>query len=159
MERILKIGDPLLKQKTKKVEIIDKKIKELVKEMKRIMIEAGGVGLAANQIGENVSIFVAQWKNKFYTLINPEIVKNSNKILLLEEACLSVPNKLGLVPRYQWVTVKGLNLNGKVKKIKAIGTLGQIFQHEIDHLNGILYIDKAEKVIEIEKIQKHENKS
>lgn len=149
MLEILTIGHPLLKQKTKKVEVIDQKIKELVKEMKKTMIASRGVGLAANQIGQNLAIFVSQWRGKFYVFINPEIVKTSKKILILEEACLSIPKKLGLVPRYEWVIVKGQNLNGKMKKIKAIGILAQIFQHEVDHLNGILYIDRAEKVFEL----------
>lgn len=146
---ILKIGSETLKKKTKKVEKITPEIKEIIKEMKKTMMQAGGVGLAANQVGLNLSIFIANWKGKFYTFINPEIVKKSKNIILLEEACLSVPDKLGIVPRHTWVVVKGRNQNWKEKTVKAKGILSQIFQHEIDHLNGILYIEKAQQIFEI----------
>jgi peptide deformylase len=137
----------ILREKTEKVEKIDKEIKELVKEMKKIMIQNKGVGLAANQIGKNLSIFVAYDDKKFYAFINPEIVKFFGKEKIMEEGCLSVPNVWGQIKRYEGVVVSYQDLFGKKKKLKAKGLLAQIIQHEIDHLNGVLFIDKAIEVI------------
>jgi peptide deformylase len=147
---IVIFGDKILNSNTKEIKEINKEIKEIAKELKKEMIKNRGVGLAANQLGYDISMFVAQHKGKFYTIINPKIIKTSKEKIILEEACLSIPNKFGLVERYKWVVVSGKMLNGKEKKIKASGILSQIFQHEIDHLNGILYIQKAKKIFEIE---------
>jgi len=146
---IVNLNNKILRTKTKEVKEINKEIKEIAKELKKEMVRNNGVGLAANQIGYGLSIFVAQDRGKFYTFINPKIVKTSKEKIILEEACLSIPNKFGLVERYKWVIVSGKMLNGKEKKIKATGILAQIFQHEIDHLNGILYVEKAKKIFEI----------
>lgn len=119
-------------------------IRELVKTMRQIMQTASGIGLAANQIGLKTSMFVAKPPDgKFYTIFNPTIVKTEGKKILMEEGCLSVIGIYGVVPRYEKVTITGQDQNGKPIKIKAWGVLAHIFQHETDHLNGILYIDKA----------------
>ena len=133
----------ILREKTQKVEKIDKEIKELIKEMKRIMIQNKGVGLAANQIGKNLSLFIAYDNKKFYTFINPEIVKFFGEEKIMEEGCLSVPRAWGQIKRYEGVVISYQDLFGKKKKLKTKGLLAQIIQHEIDHLNGILFIDKA----------------
>ncbi len=132
-----------LKEKTQPVQKIDKEIKKLIAEMKKIMIQNNGVGLAANQIGKNLSIFVAYDGKKFYEFINPQIVKFIGKEEIVEEGCLSLPNIWGEIKRYPELIVKYQNLWGKTRKLKAKGLLAQIIQHEIDHLNGILFIDKA----------------
>jgi peptide deformylase len=137
----------ILREKAEKVEKIDKEVKELVKEMKKIMIQHNGVGLAANQIGKNLSIFVAYDNKKFYTFINPQIVKFFGKEKIMEEGCLSIPNVWGQIKRYEGVVVSYQDLFGKNKKLRAKGLLAQIIQHEIDHLNGVLFIDKAIEVI------------
>jgi peptide deformylase len=147
--KIILYPNKILREKTEKVEKIDKEIKNLVKEMKKIMIQHNGVGLAANQIGKNLSIFVAYDNKKFYTFINPEIVKFFGKEKIMEEGCLSLPNVWGQIKRYEGVVVSYQDLFGKKKKLKAKGLLAQIIQHEIDHLNGVLFIDKA---ITLEKI-------
>jgi peptide deformylase len=139
----------ILRERAEKVEKIDKEIKNLVKEMKKIMIQRNGVGLAANQIGKNLSIFVAYDNKKFYTFINPEIVKFFGKEKIMEEGCLSVPNVWGRIKRYEGVVVSYQDLFGKRKKLKAKGLLAQIIQHEIDHLNGVLFIDKAIEVMDL----------
>ena len=133
----------ILREKTQKVEKIDKEIKKLIKEMKKIMIQNKGVGLAANQIGKNLSLFIAYDNKKFYTFINPEIVKFFGKEKVMEEGCLSIPGLWGQIKRHEGVVVSYQDLFGKKKKLKAKGFLAQIIQHEIDHLNGILFIDKA----------------
>jgi peptide deformylase len=139
----------ILREKAEKVEKIDKEIKNLVKEMKKIMIQLNGVGLAANQIGKNLSIFVAYDNKKFYTFINPEIVKFFGREKIMEEGCLSVPNVWGRIRRYEGVVISYQDLFGKRKKLRAKGLLAQIIQHEIDHLNGVLFIDKAIEVIDL----------
>jgi peptide deformylase len=131
-------------------DIGDPKIADLIKKMKKTLLSQQGAGLAANQIGKNKSIFVGQFKGKTFILINPEIVKSSKKTVLMEERCLSVPGIVGLVNRPQQITVKGLNELGKTVKLKAKDILARICQHEIDHLNGILFIDKADKLYRVQ---------
>lgn len=121
----------------------------LVEKMKKILITTGGLGLSANQIGLNKKFFIAQYKNKFYLLINPEIIKFSKKTEISEEGCLSIPGIVGFIKRAKKIVVKALDEKGKEIKIKAKDLLARIFQHEIDHLNGILIIDKAEKLYRI----------
>ncbi len=118
------------------------------------MKEANGVGLAANQIGLTMRVFVAQVPDpsgslKFYSLFNPRIEKTGGEKLLLEEGCLSVPGVYGKVERYERVTLSGFDKNGRSVKIKAWGLLAHVFQHEVDHLNGVLFIDKAKELYEV----------
>ncbi len=122
-------------------------IRELIKTMREIMRDAHGVGLAANQIGIDANMFVAQCEGKFYAIFNPKITKTSKETALLEEGCLSVPGYHGIMKRYERVTLDGQDQNGKKIKIKAWGLLAQIFQHETDHLSGKLYIDKAQSIM------------
>ncbi len=114
---------------------------ELIKKMRAIMESKNGVGLAANQIGQDFSLFVAKADNKFYAIFNPEIIKTSESKSSMEEGCLSVLNHFGRVSRPDSIVIKGADKNGKTIKIKAWGLLAFIFQHEIDHLNGRLFID------------------
>ena len=130
-----------------------KELAELIKNMRKMMYEANGIGLSANQIGLNMRFFVAQIfdkslkrEMKFYAVFNPEIIKFSDKKVLMEEGCLSVPGLLGFVERPEKVTLVGFDKNGKKIKIKAWGLLARVFQHEIDHLNGFLYTDRAKKI-------------
>lgn len=125
-----------------------KEIQGLIAEMKKIMNAANGVGLSANQIGLDMQIFVAELpqendKPKFYAIFNPTLSKPSDKKVSTEEGCLSVPRTWGNVSRPEKITLAGFDKNQKPVKIKAIGFLARIFQHEVDHLNGILFIDKA----------------
>lgn len=122
----------------------------LIKRMEEMMSINHGVGLAANQIGENKKILVVNFEGKYFVLINPEIIKKSKKIISMEEACLSVPEIVGLVKRNQKIVIKGYEQSGKTVKLKAKDVLARIFQHEIDHLNGILFVDKADKLYRIQ---------
>ena len=131
-------------------------VSELIKTMRAVMREANGVGLAANQIGLNVRVFVAQVENKFYSVFNPELEKISDEMVEADEGCLSVPEKFGLTPRADKVVLKGYDKNGKAIKIKAWGLLARVFQHEVDHLDGKLFVDKAREVHEY---KTEENKS
>ncbi|HDH03922.1 MAG TPA: peptide deformylase [Candidatus Campbellbacteria bacterium] len=139
-----------------------KKIEKLVKAMRKTMAEAKGVGLSANQVGLSVRMFTMeipdklkkqdkngkmlsqkQISGKFYAIFNPEIIKSSKKKIVVEEGCLSIPGIYGLVERPEKITLAGQDRNGKKIKIQAAGLLARVFQHETDHLNGVLFIDKA----------------
>jgi peptide deformylase len=133
-----------------------KEIRDLVRLMRETMKKAQGVGLSANQIGLPYKMFVAQvpdaqGKPKFYAIFNPKIEKTSSEKEPLEEGCLSVPETYGLVERSLRVTLVGLDQQGKKIKIKAWGLLARVFQHEVDHLNGALFIDKAKGVQRVAK--------
>jgi len=128
-----------------------KEIRELIARMKRIMHEANGIGLSANQIGLDFKVFVAEVPDaqgglKFYAVFNPEIEKVSEEKIVIEEGCLSIPGSFGEVNRAERVAIRGYDKNGKVLKIKAWGLLARVFQHEIDHLNGHLFIDRTKIV-------------
>lgn len=129
-------------------------ITKLINTMKKIMRQAGGIGLAANQIGLPYRVFVAELPQKergnFYVVFNPKIEKLEGEKINLEEGCLSVPNIYGFVPRYKKIIITGFNRYGKPIKIKAMGVLAHIFQHEIDHLDGKLFIEKAKKIFKPE---------
>lgn len=158
MNKVLIIDDKknekILRQKTVKFDFDKysrKDIQALVKSMREIMKLANGVGLSANQIGMPLRLFVAQvpdaqGKPKFYAIFNPEIVKFSKEMEILEEGCLSVPETYGPVERHYRLTLVGQDANGGKIKIKAWDLLARVFQHEVDHLNGELFIDKAKHI-------------
>lgn len=142
-----------------------KEINELIKRMRERMIEADGIGLAANQIGLDAQVFVAQIRQtkrrgrdsiasenqKFYAIFNPKIIKSSEKKTVFDEGCLSVPGGyFGDVERPEKITLTGFDKNGKKIKIKAWGLLARVLQHEVDHLNGVLFIDKCKKLRKVE---------
>lgn len=154
-----KQDERVLRKKTRDFDLRGdrKAISRLIQEMRQAMRKANGVGLSANQIGLDAKVFVAQVPDtrgslKFYAFFNPKIEKTGGEKLLLEEGCLSVPGKYGSVERFERITVSGYDKNGKSLKIKAWGLLAHVFQHEIDHLNGILFIDKAKELHEVSPI-------
>jgi len=126
-----------------------KEIAGIIGKMRETMSKAEGLGLSANQIGLDARVFVAQIPeedgetSKFYAIFNPEIVKFSKKKIVMEEGCLSIPGVYGEVERPEKIALAGQDENGKKIKIQAGGLAARVFQHEIDHLNGILFIDKA----------------
>lgn len=136
----------MLRGRAAPIKKIDAGTRELAKKMRRIMREAAGVGLAAPQIGVPLAIFVAEVNKKFYALVNPEIIKTSQEKDAMEEGCLSLPGFYGPVERPAKITITALDLKGKRVKIKAWGLLARVFQHEIDHLNGTLFVDKAKNI-------------
>jgi len=139
---IRKEGDEILKKKSKKVEVIDDKIKELINDMIETVHKYDGVGLAAVQVGILKQVIVIETEDDpLYVLINPEIISSSGK-QLVDEGCLSFPNKFGKIERPEKVKVRALNEDGKKIEIKATGLLAQAICHEIDHLNGEVFIDK-----------------
>ncbi|MBI2278513.1 MAG: peptide deformylase [Candidatus Brennerbacteria bacterium] len=128
-----------------------KALRALAKEMRVIMKEANGVGLSANQIGIEKRFFVAQvpdaeGRPKFYAIANPELLKKGIETAVMEEGCLSIPERYGLVERADRVTLAGYDLRGKKVKINAWGFLARVFQHEVDHLDGKVFTDHAKHV-------------
>ena len=136
------LPDPILRRKTKRVGTIDRSIKKLVADMRETLhADPGRVGLAANQVGVSLRITVIGIPEEAdVILINPEVVRRKGE-RQVSEGCLSVPGYIGQLQRAESVTVKGLDLEGKPIRIKAEGLLAQALEHEIDHLNGKLYID------------------
>lgn len=153
---IVTFPEPSLRLKSKQVTKFDTDLQTLIDNMFETMRAAPGVGLAAPQIGESLRLVVVEYtededenaKPKKYVLVNPEIVKRSEEMITDIEGCLSLPGLAGRVERHEAVTVKAKNRFGKPLKIEAEGWLARIFQHEIDHLDGVLYIDRAEEVFE-----------
>jgi len=138
---ILVVGHPVLRQKAKRISSIDKPIHRLIDDMIETMRAAPGVGLAAPQIGIPLRLAVIEVDEKVTVIINPEIIKRSGEAKL-DEGCLSVPGFWGQVMRSEKVSVKALDRNGKEQRIRdAEGLFAQALQHEIDHLDGSLYID------------------
>lgn len=147
---IIKAGNPELKETAKPVKTITKRIKKLLDDMAETMYAAEGVGLAAPQINESLQLVVLDDGNGLIELINPEILEHSEEIVDGVEGCLSVPGYYGHVERYEWVKVKALNRRNKVVYYEPKGFLARIFQHEIDHLHGVLFIEKAEDLRKVE---------
>jgi len=151
---IITVPDPILRKKARKVTEFGAEFQELVQNMIETMRQAPGVGLAAPQVAVSERLIVVEYGEsenedtppKLYVLANPEIVSASEEMIKGVEGCLSVPDLIGEVDRHYAITVKGLNRYGKLVRIKAESWLARIFQHEIDHLDGIVYTDRTDKV-------------
>ena len=158
LRTIVTLPDPVLRRKARAVATFDKNIQTLIDDMVETMRDAPGVGLAAPQIGLSERLIVVEYypkeedeeneeaPKKVWAVLNPEIVKASEEAVMGVEGCLSIPGLVGEVERHTEVLVRGLNRHGKPMKIKAKGWLARIFQHEIDHLNGVLFPDLAVRV-------------
>ncbi|HEY55879.1 MAG TPA: peptide deformylase [Dehalococcoidia bacterium] len=137
-------GDLVLRQKAKRVPTVDGSIRRLIDDMVATMQQQGGVGLAAPQIGVSLRVVVIQLPDEEpFALVNPEIVKRSGEREVVE-GCLSVPGYAGDIRRSVSVTVKGWDRWGKPVRIKATGLQAQALEHELDHLNGVLFVDHVE---------------
>ena len=160
LRKIVTLPEPVLRRKARTITTFDKNLRTLIDDMIETMRQAPGVGLAAPQVNISERLIVVEYAEeqeeeaegqpekpkKLFVLINPEIVKSSAETLMGVEGCLSIPNLVGEVERHAVIQVKGLNRHGKPAKVKAEGWLARIFQHEIDHLNGILFPDRATRV-------------
>jgi len=136
--------NPVLRRKAKRVSTIDGSIQRLINDMIETMHQINGVGLAAPQVGVPLRVVVLQMpEEEPIALINPQMVKRSGE-REVTEGCLSIPGYAGELKRSLSVTVKGLDRKGKEVRIKATGLLAQALEHELDHLNGVLYIDHLE---------------
>jgi peptide deformylase len=158
--RVIRVlPDPILRQKAKKVSRIDESVKQLIDDMIETMRSASGVGLAATQIGVPLKIAVIEIPaEEVIVLVNPEITKKEGE-RTIGEACLSVPGYHGEIKRSVRVKVKARDRQGRHIRIKGDELLAQALEHEIDHLNGILYIDRVEepdKLYKVEPESEHE---
>ena len=148
MLKIVKYPDSFLRRTSKKVTVFDIELKKLSEEMSEIMYQDDGIGLAAPQIGSQQRLIVVgntQEKN-YHVYVNPEISFFSKNKELNEEGCLSLPKIFGLVRRSKKIHIKYQDLDGTIHKDKLSGLVSIVFQHELDHLNGILFIDRAEEI-------------
>jgi peptide deformylase len=158
VREIVTLPDDVLRRKARKVKDFGPELQTLIDDMVETMRVAPGVGLAAPQVGISQRIIVVEFGDeedeeaptKLYMVVNPEVSRFSNELVNGVEGCLSIPGFMGEVERSESVTVKGQNRHGKPFRLKAKGWLARIFQHEIDHVNGILYIDRSEKVWKLE---------
>jgi peptide deformylase len=171
LRQIVTLPEPVLRRKAKPVTKFDKDLQTLIDDMIETMRDAPGVGLAAPQINIPEQLAVIEYSEedeedesedkppkpkKLYVLINPEIVKTSEEKVLGVEGCLSMPGLQGEVERHEAIQVKALNRYGKPQKLKVDGWMARIFQHEIDHLNGVLFTDRAVRVWKFQQDEEHE---
>ena len=156
---IIQPDNPILRKKAIKVTSFDAKFQQLVDDMIETMIDAPGVGLAAPQVAVSQRLIVVRLPDDeesreehgeeagvIYVLANPKIIKSSKEMVTGVEACLSIPGYYGEVERHESVVITGQDRHGKNIRVKARGWLARVFQHEIDHLDGQLYIDIASEV-------------
>lgn len=156
---IVFLGEPILRQKSKKVHRVDAYVRQLVDDLLDTVYDAPGAGLSAPQVGVPLRVIVNVAEEREHVVINPEIVDESEEIEESDEGCLSIPGWWGPVKRNLRVTVRGLSRTGKPIKIKAEGMEARCFQHEIDHLNGVLFIDRIEdrgKLYQVESSRQEE---
>jgi len=146
IRKIVQYPDPVLKQKAKPVTKFHERLHKLLDDMAETMYDARGVGLAAPQVGILKRVIVVDVGDGLYEMVNPEIVEKTGEQIAPPEGCLSIPGLLGDVRRAQWIRVRGQDRHGNPIELEAEGYLARAFQHEIDHLNGILFIDVADRV-------------
>jgi peptide deformylase len=164
IRKIRKIGDPVLRETSSNVEDIDKSVLGLVSDMLDTLENEGGVGLAAPQIGITKRIIIVRYEDKVDTYINPEIEALENKKVEEDEGCLSIYSIQGFqVKRYPKIKIKATNVKGNTEEFIVEDLLARVIQHEMDHLNGIMFIDHLgaasrrellEKINEIKSKQK-----
>ena len=158
VKEIVRIPDPILYRKARKVTGFGKELQTLVDDMVETMRVAPGVGLAAPQVDVPLRVIVVEFGDeadesvplKLFIVVNPEITRFSKEQVTATEGCLSIPDFVGDVDRSVSVVVKGMNRRGQPMRIKSSGWLARIFQHEVDHINGILFIDRTESVWKLE---------
>lgn len=155
---IITLPNPLLRRKARAVSRFDSELQRLIEDMIETMRAAPGVGLAAPQVGVLERVIVVEYAEddekedspkRLYIVVNPEIKVTSRETEIGVEGCLSIPGMQGEVERALQITVRGLNRHGQPVRIKAKGWLARIFQHEVDHLNGVLYTDRATRVWQV----------
>lgn len=143
---VTKLGEEILRKKAEPVPEINDEIRELVNDMFDTMIENNGVGLAGPQVGKSLRLFVIIADDDVRRVfINPQIIKTSTQVGEYDEGCLSIPQVYETITRPLEVTVQAYNEEGKLFTLEADGLLARIIQHEYDHLDGILYIDRGDK--------------
>ena len=136
-----------ISQKVTKEEVLQPKFQQLISDMAETMVKKDGIGLAGPQVGQSVRLIAVNTKDGVLALVNPVITNHSLRKEWGEEGCLSLPNTFGQVKRYKKVHCKFIDEKGNNRKIEAGGLMARVIQHEIDHLDGILFIDKAKEIV------------
>lgn len=153
IRKIITTENPILRQKAKKVHHFDPSLPKLVEDMFETMREANGVGLAGPQIAQSIRIFVAEYEDRKVAIFNPEIVKAEGEEKG-PEGCLSIPGYIGEnIRRATKIVVKGQDVRGKAIRVNAEGWFARILQHEIDHLDGILFIDRLDSPEDLREVR------
>src|SRR5579859_3414806 len=156
MHKIITAENPILRRKAKKIHRFDPSISKLAEDMFETMRAAHGVGLAAPQIAQSLRIFVAEYEDRKVAMVNPEIVKAEGETLGTE-GCLSIPGYIGEnIRRAEKVVVKGQDVRGKTIKVNAEGWFARVLQHEIDHLDGVLFLDRLDRPEDLHEISEDE---
>lgn len=156
VREILSFDHPVLRQKAKKVPRVDASIVRLLDDLAETMYAAPGAGLAANQVGVALRVCVVKGDdNQHYALVNPVLVKGEGSQIGYE-GCLSFPGWVGEVERHETVVIKGLNRKGKEVRIKSSGFTARAFQHEIDHLDGVLFTDRLTSLDTLRRVEELE---
>lgn len=164
LREIITVGDPRLRKRSRPIKEITPEIRELIDDMVETMHENAGIGLAAVQVGELARLIIVELpededepgSGQRYIVLNPEIAKLSREVETGIEGCLSVPGYVGEVDRSTMTIVRGIDINGQKFRLRAKGFLARVFQHEIDHTNGILYIDRLTESDRIWTVKKGE---
>jgi len=151
IRQILTVEEPILRQRAKKVTQFDASLHRLLDDLTETMRDAPGIGIAANQVGIPLQVAVIELEEKVTELINPQIVRSSGEVIDWE-GCLSIPGFVAEVKRHATVTVKARDRHGKEFRVKGEELFARALQHEIDHLNGILYIDYLESLEELVRV-------
>ena len=151
IRRILTAEEPILRERTKRVSTFDASLHRLLDDMLETMRDAPGVGLAANQVGVPLQVAVIEIEDRITELVNPQIVKGSGEQVDWE-GCLSIPGYVAEVTRHDRVTVKARDRHGREFRVRGTELFSRALQHEIDHLNGTLYIDYLETLDELVRV-------
>lgn len=168
--QIIQLGDPVLRSKAQQVEnVYDPYIQKLIDDLIATVGQANGVGIAAPQVAESYRLFiVASRPNSRYpnapemeptAMLNPQILAHSTEVVKGWEGCLSIPGIRGLVPRYQAIEVEYTDRNGKLQKQELTDFIARVFQHEHDHLNGIVFLDRLESTQDIITEQEYQKRN
>ncbi len=152
LRKIVTKEDPILRKVSRKVEKFDKRLWDLLDDMKETLYKADGAGLAAVQVGMLKRVVVIDVGDGYIELINPEITETSEEIQQEAEGCLSVPGEYGITLRPKWVKVKAQNREGKWVLYKGEDLKARCFCHELDHLDGILYTDKVVRMLDADEV-------
>ena len=154
--KVITAENPILRRKAKKIHRFDPSIQKLAEDMFETMHAARGVGLAAPQIAQSIRIFVAEFEDHKVAMVNPEIVKSEGEVLGIE-GCLSIPGYIGEnIRRAEKIVVKGQDVRGKAIKVNAEGWFARVLQHEIDHLDGILFLDRLDRPEDLHEVREED---
>ena len=156
IHKVITAENPILRRKAKKIHRFDPSIQKLAEDMFETMHSARGVGLAAPQIAQSIRIFVAEFEDHKVAMVNPEIVKAEGEVLGIE-GCLSIPGYIGEnIRRAEKIVVKGQDVRGKAIKVNAEGWFARVLQHEIDHLDGILFLDRLDRPEDLHEVREED---